>query len=100
MHMSIISRFNRVRALTQDPVAIKEAMVGSTVVELAPGESVSLTLELKLKPQPHTLCCVLPWHSRMPSSNANVSVIPVDSFKSIEVSLLTDCPVSLPGELV
>ena len=37
VHMSIISRFNRVRALTQDIVAIKEAMVGSTVVEMAPG---------------------------------------------------------------
>ena len=82
MHMSIISRFNRVRALTQDPVAIKEAMVGSTVVELAPGESVSLELKLK----PHTLCRVLPWHARMPSSNVSVSVIPVNSFKSIEVS--------------
>ena len=37
VHLSVIGRFNRVRALTQDQVAIKEAMVGSTVVEMAPG---------------------------------------------------------------
>ena len=37
VHLSVIGRFNRVRALTQDPVAIKEAMVGSTFVEMAPG---------------------------------------------------------------
>ena len=38
VHMNVISRFNRVRALTQDLVVIKEAMAGSTVVEMAPGE--------------------------------------------------------------
>ena len=37
VHLTVIGRFNRVRALTQDPVAIKEAMVGSTFVEMAPG---------------------------------------------------------------
>ncbi|CAI8037076.1 La-related protein 1 [Geodia barretti] len=36
VHLTVIGRFNRVRALTQDPVAIKEAMVGSTFVEMAP----------------------------------------------------------------
>ena len=40
VHLSVIGRFNRVRALTQDSVAIKEAMVGSTVVEMAPGQQI------------------------------------------------------------
>ena len=42
VHLSVIGRFNRVRALTQDSVAIKEAMVGSTVVEMAPGQQMAL----------------------------------------------------------
>ena len=41
VHLTVIGRFNRVRALTQDPVAIKEAMVGSTLVEMAPGTTCS-----------------------------------------------------------
>ena len=55
VHMSVISRFNRVRALTQDIVAIKEAMVGSTVVEMAPGQKV-LPISLTLCVFVYTLC--------------------------------------------
>ena len=62
VHMSVIGRFNRVRALTQDIAAIKEAMVGSTVVELAPGQCGRGYLGM----EESVLICEVSWLMRCP----------------------------------